>query len=297
MVDLRGMSTETRNPASETLDAMSALEIVTLMNKEDRKVPEAIESQLGKIAEAAEAAVSSFEKGGRLIYIGAGTSGRLGVVDASECPPTFGVPEGMVIGLIAGGERAFTKAVEGAEDSPGLGRRDLEALGLTASDTVIGIAASGRTPYVIGALLYAKETGARTVAIVCNKGSRIAELSDIAIEVEAGPEVLTGSTRLKAGTAEKLVLNMISTASMVRLGKCYSNLMVDVVQSNEKLESRAENIVIETTGVTREEARKALKEAGGSVKKAVVMLLKGCSADDAGKCLMRAKGHVREALA
>ena len=297
MVDLRGMSTETRNPASETLDAMSALEIVTLMNKEDRKVPEAIESQLGKIAEAAEAAVSSFERGGRLIYIGAGTSGRLGVVDASECPPTFGVPEGMVIGLIAGGERAFTKAVEGAEDSPGLGRRDLEALGLTALDTVIGLAASGRTPYVIGALLYAKETGARTVAIVCNKGSRIAELSDIAIEVEAGPEVLTGSTRLKAGTAEKLVLNMISTASMVRLGKCYSNLMVDVVQSNEKLESRAENIVIETTGVTREEARKALEEAGGSVKKAVVMLLKGCSADDAGKCLMRAKGHVREALA
>ena len=295
-INLKKMTTETPNSDSVDLDIMTSLEIVTLMNREDSKVPLAIEPALPLISQAVDWCVESLEKGGRIIYMGAGTSGRLGVVDASECPPTFGVPHSMVVGLIAGGEKAFIKAVEGAEDSFSLGKEDLVAMGLKASDTVIGLAASGRTPYVIGGLAYANETGCHTVSIACNKGSLIGQTAELAIEIVVGPEVLTGSTRLKAGTAQKLVLNMISTASMVRIGKCYKNLMVDVVQSNEKLQVRAQNIVMDTTGVTREEAKDVLREAEGSVKKAIVMILADCTALEAEGKLEAAKGHVREAI-
>ena len=225
-LNLNGMTTERRNPRTMNLDTMSELEIVTAINDEDARVPLAIAKKLPEIAQAARWAVEAFEQGGRLFYMGAGTSGRLGVLDAAECPPTFGVDPGMVVGLIAGGEKAFLKAIEGAEDSRELGRSDLEAHGLTARDFVVGIAASGRTPYVLGGLEYAKSVGCRTAAIACNPGSAVGQAADLAIEVEVGPEVLTGSTRLKSGTAQKMILNMISTASMVRIGKAYQNLMV-----------------------------------------------------------------------
>jgi N-acetylmuramic acid 6-phosphate etherase len=295
-VDLKNMTTETRNPRTMELDRMSELEIVTVMNEEDARVPQAISQCLPAIAQAAAWAAEAFQNGGRLFYMGAGTSGRLGVLDAAECPPTFGVPQGMVVGLIAGGEKAFIKAIEGAEDSRELGRGDLIAHQLTAQDLVIGIAASGRTPYVLGGLEYAREVGCRTAAIACNVGSAVGKAADLAIEVNCGPEVLTGSTRLKSGTAQKLILNMISTASMVRSGKAYQNLMVDVMQTNEKLHTRAENIVIDATGVERNEARRAIDEAGGSVKCAITMLLAGCSAAEAAQRLADAGGHVRAAV-
>ena len=282
-LNLSGMTTETRNPRTMQLDQMSPLEIVTVMNEEDARVPLAIAKCLPQIAQAVTWAAESFEKGGRLFYMGAGTSGRLGVLDAAECPPTFGVPKEMVVGLIAGGEKAFIEAVEGAEDSRELAVEDLKAHGLTANDLVVGIAASGRTPYVLGGLDYAKSVGCHTAAIACNIGSAI-------------PEVLTGSTRLKSGTAQKLILNMISTGSMVRTGKAYQNLMVDVQQTNEKLHTRAENIVIDATGVEREKARAAIDAAGGSVKTAITMLLADCDAQDAARRLERARGHVREAI-
>lgn len=295
-LNLTGMTTEKRNPRTMQLDTMSELEIVTTMNEEDARVPLAIAKKLPQIAQAAHWAAEAFEQGGRLFYMGAGTSGRLGVLDAAECPPTFGVAPGMVVGLIAGGEQAFLKAVEGAEDDRALGQSDLEAHDLTAKDVVIGIAASGRTPYVLGGLAYAKSVGCRTAAIACNTGSEIGRAANLAIEVEVGPEVLTGSTRLKSGTAQKLILNMISTASMVRAGKAYQNLMVDVMQNNEKLHTRAENIVIDATGVTRPEARSAIDAAGGSVKVAITMLLADCSADEARSRLEKAGGHVRAAI-
>ena len=295
-LNLTGMTTEKRNPRTMQLDTMSELEIVTTMNEEDARVPLAIAKKLPQIAQAAHWAAEAFEQGGRLFYMGAGTSGRLGVLDAAECPPTFGVAPGMVVGLIAGGEQAFLKAVEGAEDDRALGQSDLEAYGLNAKDVVIGIAASGRTPYVLGGLAYARSVGCRTAAIACNTGSEIGRAADLAIEVEVGPEVLTGSTRLKSGTAQKLILNMISTASMVRTGKVYQNLMVDVMQNNEKLHTRAENIVIDATGVPRPEARSAIDAAGGSVKVAITMLLADCSADEARSRLEKAGGHVRAAI-
>ena len=295
-LNLTGMTTERRNPRTMQLDTMSELEIVTTMNEEDARVPLAIAKKLPQIAQAAHWAAEAFEQGGRLFYMGAGTSGRLGVLDAAECPPTFGVDPGMVVGLIAGGEKAFIKAVEGAEDDRALGQSDLEAHDLTAKDVVIGIAASCRTPYVLGGLAYARSVGCKTAAIACNPGSAVGKAADLAIEVEVGPEVLTGSTRLKSGTAQKLILNMISTASMVRAGKAYQNLMVDVMQTNEKLHVRAENIVIDATGVERAEARRAIDAAGGSVKCAITMLLAGCGADEARRRLSEAKGHVRAAI-
>ena len=231
-LNLSGMTTETRNPRTMQLDQMSPLEIVTVMNEEDARVPLAIAKCLPQIAQAVTWAAEAFEKGGRLFYMGAGTSGRLGVLDAAECPPTFGVPKEMVVGLIAGGEKAFIEAVEGAEDSRELAVEDLKAHGLTANDLVVGIAASGRTPYVLGGLDYAKSVGCHTAAIACNIGSAIGKAAELAIEVNCGPEVLTGSTRLKSGTAQKLILNMISTGSMVRTGKAYQNLMVDVQHTN-----------------------------------------------------------------
>lgn len=295
-MDLNKMMTETRNPDTMDLDQMSALEIVTAMNREDRKVPEGIEPELPQIAAVVEAAERAFRKGGRLFYLGAGTSGRLGVLDASECPPTFGVEPEMVVGLIAGGDRALRFPIEGAEDSRELGRRDLEEHNLCADDIVVGIAASGRTPYVLGALEYARSLGCTTAAIACNKGSAIGKAADIAIEAQVGPEVLTGSTRLKAGTAQKMILNMITTGAMVRIGKAYQNLMVDVVQSNEKLETRAENIVMAATGVERAEARQTIDAAGGKVKLAITMLLTGRDAQQAQELLDEAGGRVRDAL-
>lgn len=296
-VNLNGMTTETRNSRTMELDKMSALEIVTSMNQEDARVPVAVAKALPQIAAAAEWAAEAFAKGGRLIYMGAGTSGRLGVLDAAECPPTFGVKAEQVVGLIAGGEKAFTVAVEGAEDSRELAVIDLMTRRISPSDLVIGIAASGRTPYVLGGLDYAKSMGCRTAAIACNIGSEVGRAADLAIEVDCGPEVLTGSTRLKAGTAQKLILNMISTASMVLSGKAYQNLMVDMTPTNEKLHARAENMVMDVTGASREQAADAIREAGGKVKTAVTMLLAGCTAAEAEKLLAAANGHVREAVA
>ena len=295
-LNLAGLSTETRNPNTMELDRMTPLEIVTVMNREDAQVPEAIRPALPNIARCVEWAAQSIESGGRLIYMGAGTSGRLGVLDAAECPPTFGVSPETVVGLIAGGDRAFLKAVEGAEDSRELGEEDLRRLGLTPKDTVVGIAASGRTPYVLGGLHYAGTVGCHTAAISCNPGSPIGKAAQLAIEVVPGPECLTGSTRLKAGTAQKLILNMISTATMVRCGKTYENLMVDVVPSNEKLRVRAENIVMEAASVTREQAQEALRQSHDRVKTAILMLLIGCGPEEAEARLEKTNGHIRQAM-
>lgn len=295
-LNLAGMSTETRNSRTMDLDIMTPLEIVTVMNEEDARVPEAIKPQLNNIAQCVSWATQSIEAGSRLIYMGAGTSGRLGVLDAAECPPTFGVSPETVVGLIAGGDKAFIKAVEGAEDSAELGRQDLVNIGLTSQDLVVGIAASGRTPYVLGGLEYAKEMGCHTVGISCNPGSAVGGAAELAIEVVPGPECLTGSTRLKAGTAQKLILNMISTATMVRCGKAFQNLMVDVVPTNEKLRVRAENIVMEATGVAREQAKEALLQAGDKVKTAILMILVGCGREEAEEKLEKTNGHIREAM-
>ncbi len=293
---LKQMITEKRNPATMNLDAMSPLEIVTLMNLEDEFIAGAVRKHLSEIAQAAEWGIMSLRKGGRIFYLGAGTSGRLGVLDASECPPTFGVSPEKVIGLIAGGEKAFTRAVEGAEDSRELGQQDLEARGLTAADLVIGLAASGRTPYVLGGLEYARSIGCRTAAISCNEDSELSRAAELGIEIVTGPEVLTGSTRLKAGTAQKMVLNMISTAVMTGIGKVYENLMVDVVQTNEKLRKRALYIVMEATGAEEDTAREALESAGGKCRTAITMLLADCSAEEAEQRLQAAGGHVRAAI-
>ena len=295
-MDLKKFATETRNPNSQDLDMMSALEIVTLMNQEDRKVCLAIEEVLPEISKLVDVVAATFEKGGRLIYMGAGTSGRLGVLDASECPPTYGVSPDMVVGIMAGGDYALRNDVVGDEDKPELGKQNLIENNLTKNDVVVGIAASGRTPFVIGGLEYAKEVGCTTAAIACNKGSAIGKIADIAIEAEAGPEVLTGSTRLKAGTTQKMILNMITTASMVRCGKAYQNLMVDVVQSCDKLCVRIENIVMDATGVSREEARAAIDEADQSAKLAITKILTGTDVVTARELLDQAKGHVRTAI-
>ena len=295
-LNLKNMSTETRNQNTMNLDIMSPLEVVTVMNQEDAKVPAAITPALPNIAQCVTWAIESIEAGGRIIYMGAGTSGRLGVLDAVECPPTFGVAPEVVVGLIAGGEKAFVKAVEGAEDSRELGRQDLIDMNLQKRDIVIGIAASGRTPYVLGGLAYAQEMGCHTVGISCNPGSAVGAAAELAIEVVPGPECLTGSTRLKSGTCQKLILNMISTATMVGCGKAYQNLMVDVMQTNEKLVVRAQNIVMEATGCDRETAAEKIAIAGGNAKTAITMILADCGLEEAKERLARAKGHVREAI-
>ncbi|GKW43933.1 MULTISPECIES: N-acetylmuramic acid 6-phosphate etherase [Pectobacterium] len=295
-LNLGKLVSETRNPATMALDQFSTLEMMHAFNQEDRKVPEAIAQVLPAIAEAVDLATASLQEGGRLIYLGAGTSGRLGVLDASECPPTFGVPHGLVIGLIAGGPGALLKAVEGAEDDPTLGEADLKALNLTAADMVVGLAASGRTPYVIGALRYARDVGCRTAAISCNPHSPIAQEAQVAISPVVGPEALTGSTRLKSGTAQKLVLNMISTGAMVKLGKVYQNLMVDVKATNVKLLDRACRIVVEATGAEREKARQALVQADNEVKPAILMLLANIDVAAARERLKQHNGYLREAL-
>ncbi|WP_225182110.1 N-acetylmuramic acid 6-phosphate etherase [Pectobacterium aroidearum] len=295
-LNLGKLVSETRNPATMALDQLSTLEMMHAFNQEDRKVSEAIAQVLPAIAEAVDLATASLQAGGRLIYLGAGTSGRLGVLDASECPPTFGVPHGLVIGLIAGGPGALLKAVEGAEDDPALGEADLKVLDLTAVDMVIGLAASGRTPYVIGALRYARDVGCRTAAISCNPHSPIAQEAQVAISPVVGPEALTGSTRLKSGTAQKLVLNMISTGVMVKLGKVYQNLMVDVKATNVKLLDRACRIVVEATGAEREKARQALVLADNEVKPAILMLLANIDVTVARERLKQHNGYLREAL-
>ncbi|TCI36400.1 MULTISPECIES: N-acetylmuramic acid 6-phosphate etherase [unclassified Exiguobacterium] len=290
------LATERRNERTMRLDDMTVEELLGVMNEEDQSVPHVIKQQLPVIAQVVERAITSFKRGGRLIYIGAGTSGRLGILDAAECVPTFGVSADMVVGLIAGGERALVKAVEGAEDSIDLAINDLKALHLSPDDTVVGIAASGRTPYVIGGLDYAREVGATTAALSCNKGSKISDHAEFKIEVETGPEVLTGSTRLKAGTAQKLVLNMISTASMIGVGKVYQNLMVDVQPTNEKLEVRAKRMIAEATGVDEQTAARYFASSNGHVKTAIVMILADVSYAEAVERLQRANGFVRDAI-
>lgn len=295
-MELGKLTTETRNEASMALDQMSIQEAVTLMNQEDRHVPEAIKQVLPNIEEAIKLIVDSFKQGGRLIYMGAGTSGRLGVLDAAECVPTFSTPPEMVVGLIAGGEKAMLHAVEGAEDSVEFGREDLVQLNLTDKDTVVGIAASGRTPYVKGGLTYATDVGASTISIACNKEAEISEYSQVAIEVDAGAEVLTGSTRLKAGTAQKLILNMLSTVSMVQIGKVYKNLMVDVQPTNEKLEERSKRIIMQATECDYDVAEKAFYGAGNNVKVAIVMVLTNNDATSAKELLSQSKGFIQEAI-
>lgn len=297
MIDLGKLTTESRNSRTLHLDEMSPIEIITAMNEEDTAVLEGVRRVLPQIAQGVSWVEEALSSGGRLIYMGAGTSGRLGVLDASECPPTFGVSPDLVIGLIAGGDYALRNPVENAEDSVEMGKNDLRERELSQRDVVVGIAASGRTPYVIGGLEYAKELGCRTISITCNQHSKMAEVAQLAIEVIVGPEVLTGSTRLKSGTAQKMVLNMLTTGAMVRLGKAYQNLMVDVVQSNAKLKVRAENIVMEATAATREEAKRVLALAEGSVKTAVVMILARCDKESATQKLSATRGHVRKAIA
>ncbi len=295
-MNLGALISESRNPATMELDKLSTLEMLACINDEDRKVPEAIRLVIPAIAQAVELAAAALKQGGRLIYLGAGTSGRLGVLDASECPPTFGVPHGMVIGLIAGGPGALLKAVEGAEDDMSLGERDLQALKLTPTDMVVGLAASGRTPYVIGALRYARQLGCPTAAISCNPDSPIAQEAQVAISPVVGPEALTGSTRMKSGTAQKLVLNMLSTGAMVKLGKVYQNLMVDVKATNVKLVDRACRIVVEATGASRTEAENALSQTEFAVKPAILMILKGVTAEQARQSLQQHNGYLRAAL-
>lgn len=294
---LENLTTEARNEKTMNLDEMSIVEFLTTMNKEDEKVAKAVNDEIPSIAKAVEAIIEVKKQGGRLIYIGAGTSGRIGLLDAVECPPTFGTNPEEVLGLMAGGEKAFIKAVEGAEDSKDLGKEDLQNIGLTNGDIVVGIAASGRTPYVIGALEYARSIGAPTVAVSCNKGSDIGRIADISIEVVAGPEVLTGSTRLKAGTAQKLICNMLSTASMVGVGKVYGNLMVDVQLTNEKLVERAKRIVMEATSCTYDTAEEYLEKTNSNSKLAIVMILTGLSYEESLQRLETTKGFVRQAIA
>lgn len=295
-IKLDKLVTESRNKNSLNIDKVSTLEMVKIMNNEDKKVAEAVERELPQIAKAIDEIAKRINKGGRLIYIGAGTSGRLGVLDASECPPTYGVSEELVQAIIAGGNEAIFRAKEGAEDSKELSVQDLKEKYINKNDTVVGLAASGRTPYVIGGLEYANKIGAMTVSITCNGDSEVSKVSKIAIAPIVGPEVITGSTRLKSGTAQKLVLNMISTGVMIKLGKVYGNLMVDVRATNEKLIERSKKIVCEATGVDREEATRVLIETDLNVKLSIFMILSGLDKNNAKKKLDYSKGYIAEAM-
>jgi N-acetylmuramic acid 6-phosphate etherase len=294
--NLELLTTESRNDETMQIDTASPIDILRIMNEQDQMVALAVREVLPDIEEAVQFVFESFKKGGRLIYLGAGTSGRLGVLDAVECPPTFSTEPEMVVGLMAGGEGAFLKAVEGAEDDMELGVSDLKDLDLTENDTVIGIAASGRTPYVIGALRYARSIGAKTVALSCNKNAAISKEAHQAIEVIVGPEVLTGSTRLKSGTAHKMILNMISTSSMILIGKAYENLMVDVKVSNLKLKERAIGIIRKITGVSYEVASETLEKSGLQVKTAIVMIKRETTKEEAERLLTEANGYVKIAI-
>ncbi|MFE2040815.1 N-acetylmuramic acid 6-phosphate etherase [Streptomyces sp. NPDC059477] len=295
--ELEQLTTEAFRPELADIDRLSTLDLATLMNREDSGVPGAVARALPAIAAAIDAIAARMARGGRLIYAGAGTAGRLGVLDASECPPTFNTDPAQVVGLIAGGPGAMVTSVEGAEDSPQLARADLDALALTGDDTVVGISASGRTPYALGAVAHARALGALTVGLACNPHSALAAAAEHGIEVVVGPELLTGSTRLKAGTAQKLVLNMLSTITMIRLGKTYGNLMVDVRASNEKLRARSRRIVALATGAADDEIEAALAATDGEVKNAVLTLLAGVDGPTAARLLEESRGHLRAALA
>lgn len=296
MMNLDSLTTETRNTNTFGLDEMTVETAAKLMNQEDQRVAVAVEQELPAITAVVEQIIDSFNRGGRLIYMGAGTSGRLGVLDAAECVPTFGVEPTMVVGLIAGGDSAMTVAVEGAEDSLTLGREDLENLELTADDIVVGIAASGRTPYVVGGLEYANQIGATTASLSCNKNAKISEYASFPVEVNCGPEFLTGSTRLKSGTAQKLILNMFSTLSMIGIGKVYNNLMVDVKPTNEKLVERSKRIIMQATDCDYAEAETAFEAAHENVKAAIVMVLTGAGYDEALAKLTNARGFIKQAI-
>lgn len=295
-VDLSKLATEQQNPNTSNLDEMSALQIARAINREDQSVADAVEKALPQIAKAIELVAESLRTGGRLIYVGAGTSGRLGALDASEIPPTFGISPKLIQHVIAGGERALHSAVEDEEDSLNLGKKDIARRKPGKKDVIIGIAASGRTPYTIAALRYAKKKGANTIAVVCNHNSALEQASDLAIVIDVGPEVLSGSTRMKAGTAQKLVLNMISTGAMVHLGYVYGNLMVNVLPRNKKLRERSLTILEKATGVTRREASTALKASGWKLPVALVMLKTSASKEEAKKTLKSADGQVRKAI-
>lgn len=293
---LASMSTEARSPASQNLDQLSCLELVSLINQEDQQIAPKLKAALPSVAQAVEKIVTTFAAGGRLVYLGAGTSGRLGILDAVECPPTFSVPNTQVVGLIAGGDNAIYKAVEGAEDDPALGVADLKKINFEQKDILVGIAASGRTPYVLGALAYAKSLGATTVALSCNANAPLLAAADIAICAEVGPEVLTGSTRMKAGTAQKMLLNMLSTAAMVRSGKVYQNLMVDLHASNQKLVARAVRIVMQATDCDLSTAQAALERSQMSAKLAILHLLSGQPIARCQQQLQQQHGFVSHAL-
>jgi len=295
--ELEHLISEERNPNTMEIDLLPTVEVLRVINREDRSVPDAVEKVIAEIACAVDRIVDAFGKGGRLVYLGAGTSGRLGVLDAAECPPTFSVPADMVVGLIAGGAGALSQATEGAEDDAEAGVTALKDIGLTRRDVVVGIAVSGRTPYVVGGLTYAKTLGATTVALSCNRDAAISHVADISILPVVGPEVLTGSTRLKSGTAQKLVLNMLSTASMIRSGKCYQNLMVDLKPTNMKLVARAARIVTQATGCTAEQAQEALRRSGNDVKLAILVTVTGMSLSRAKAALQSAGGFLRKAIA
>ncbi len=295
-VDLDKLVTESRNENTVSIDSVSTVEMLKMINAEDKKVAYAVEKELESIAEAVDIIHDRLSKGGRLIYIGAGTSGRLGVVDASECPPTFGTDPELVQGLIAGGTDAIFRSIEGAEDSKDGGIEDVKAINLSSADVLVGLAASGRTPYVIGAMEYANSINAATVAVTCNPESEMARLSKISVAPVVGPEAITGSTRMKAGTAQKMILNMLTTAVMVKLGKVYENLMVDVKASNFKLTERAKRIVGQCTGVMEADAVRALEETGYDVKLAIFMIKSGLSIEEAERQLDMNHGYIKKAL-
>lgn len=295
-IDLSTLVTESRNPASKNIDTLSTLEMLKVINHEDQKVAFAVERVLPQVAQAVDAISVAFAQSGRLIYCGAGTSGRLGILDASECPPTYGTPRGQVIGLIAGGNTAILQAVENAEDNEALGEQDLRDQHFNANDVLVGIAASGRTPYVIGAMRYARAQGATVVSLTCNQDSEMSQLADIAIEPVVGSEVVTGSSRMKAATAQKLVLNMLSTGAMIRIGKVYGNLMVDVEATNAKLVQRQINIVMQATECSYQRASEALNACERHCKTAIVMILADLSAAEASTILKHKNGFIRAVL-
>ncbi|WP_455844868.1 N-acetylmuramic acid 6-phosphate etherase [Pantoea agglomerans] len=295
-IDLSQMITEGRNPASHNIDELSTEAMLRVINDEDKKVALAVEAIVPQIAQVVDAITHAFSQGGRLIYCGAGTSGRLGILDASECPPTFGTPHSQVVGLIAGGHTAILQAVENAEDNVEQGAQDLRDINFNANDVLVGIAASGRTPYVLGALAYARQQGAFTAALTCNPNSPMSQAADVALTPVVGPEVVTGSSRMKAGTAQKLVLNMLTTGAMIRSGKVYGNLMVDVEATNQKLVQRQVNIVKQATDCDDATAQQALAACNGHCKTAIVMVLAGLTADEAKSLLSQNQGFIRNAL-
>lgn len=296
-IDLTTMITESRNQASLTIDQLTTIDMLKVINDEDKKVAFAVEKQLPQIAQAVDKIVEAFQQQGRLIYIGAGTSGRLGILDASECPPTYGTPAEQIMGIIAGGTPAIFKAVENAEDKPEQGQADLQSIQFNYKDILVGIAASGRTPYVVGAMEYAKSQGATVISLCCNPNAPMIGLADIAITPIVGAEVITGSSRMKAGTAQKLVLNMLTTASMIKIGKVFSNLMVDVEASNAKLIERQIQIVIEATSCSRQQAINALEQCNRQCKTAIIMLLMQISAEQAMTLLNENRGMIAHVLA